>query len=44
MPIGKMHKQRKGRNLAVAGILVFFMVAAFFITMINMQGQSWNPN
>jgi hypothetical protein len=44
MPIGKMHKQRKGRNLAVAGILILFMVAAFVITMINMQGQTWNPN
>lgn len=44
MPMGKMHRQRRGRNLAVAGILVAFMVAAFFITMFNMQGQTWNPN
>jgi len=44
MPIGKMHKQHKGRNLAVAGILILLMVATFVITMINMQGQTWNPN
>jgi hypothetical protein len=44
MPIGKMHKQRKGRNLAIAGILVVSMIALFFITMINMQGQTWSPN
>jgi hypothetical protein len=44
MPLGKMHRQRLVRNLAVAGILIAFMVAAFVITMINMQGQTWNPN
>ncbi len=44
MPLGKMHRKRLGRNLAVAGILVVFMVAAFVITMFNMQGQTWNPN
>jgi hypothetical protein len=42
MPIGKMHKQRFGRNLIVAGILLFFMFGAFFLTMYNMQGQVWN--
>ncbi len=44
MPLSKIHRQRLGRNLAVAGILVVFVVAAFFITMFNMQGQTWNPN
>jgi hypothetical protein len=44
MPIGKMHKQRKGRNWAIAGILVVAMAALFFLTMINMQGQTWSPN
>jgi cell division protein FtsN len=41
MPIGKMHKKRFGRNLIVAGVLVLFILAAFFITMYNMQGQTW---
>jgi hypothetical protein len=44
MPIGKMHKQRKGRNLAIAGILVLLMMALFVLTMFNMQGQTWSPN
>ena len=44
MPLGKMHRQRLGRNLVVAGILVLCMVAAFVITMLNMQGQTWSPN
>ena len=44
MPVGKMHKQRKGRNLAIAGALVLGILALFFITMYNMQGQTWNPN
>lgn len=44
MPLSKIHRQRLGRNLAVAGILVVFVAAAFFITMFNMQGQTWNPN
>ena len=42
MPIGKMHKQRLGRNLMLAGILVVCIVAAFFIPLYNMQGQTWN--
>ncbi|MDP6691858.1 MAG: hypothetical protein QF384_20355 [Alphaproteobacteria bacterium] len=42
MPIGGMHKQRRGRNLMVAGILVVFILTAFFVTLYNMQGQTWN--
>ncbi len=44
MPISKMHRQRLGRNLAVAGLLVLFMAAAFVVTLFNMQGQTWSPN
>ncbi|MFP6747948.1 MAG: hypothetical protein VCD66_10175 [Alphaproteobacteria bacterium] len=44
MPIGKMHQQRKGRNLTLAGILVLLMMALFVLTMFNMQGQTWSPN
>ncbi len=42
MPVGSMHKQRRGRNLMVAAILVVFMVTAFVVTLYNMQGQTWN--
>ncbi|MDP7547708.1 MAG: hypothetical protein QGF20_10480 [Alphaproteobacteria bacterium] len=44
MPLTKLHRQRLGRNLAVAGILIVFIVAAFVITMFGMQGQTWSPN
>ncbi len=44
MPLGQRHRQRLGRNFAVAGILVVFIVAAFVITLVNMQDQTWNPN
>jgi hypothetical protein len=42
MPISKLHKQRLGRNLVVAGILVVCIVTAFIVTLYNMQGQTWN--
>ena len=42
MPISNLHKQRKGRNLMVAGVLVIFMLTAFIVTLYNMQGQTWN--
>ncbi len=41
MPLGKMHRQRFSRNLMVAGILVVFILTAFFVTLYNMQGQTW---
>lgn len=44
MPISKIHRQRRGRNLAVAGLLVAFIVAAFLVTLVNMQGQVWSAN
>ena len=38
MPISDMHKKRRNRNLAIAGILVGLVVLFFFITVIKMGG------
>ena len=42
MPISSRHKQRRGRNLMMAGILLALILTVFFVTLYNMQGQTWN--
>ncbi len=38
MPPGEMHRQRRGRNYALAGVLLFFVVVFFVVTLVKFQG------
>jgi len=40
MPISEEHKRRRGRNYALAGVLLALVVLFFMITIAKMQGQS----
>jgi hypothetical protein len=37
MPISEQHRQRRGRNLALAGTLVVLVVLFFVITVVKMN-------
>lgn len=39
MPKGEMHRDRRGRNLALAGILAALAVLFFLVTIVKMAGQ-----
>ncbi len=36
----QMHKERKSRNYALAGVLVFFVVLIAVVTMVKIGGAS----
>jgi hypothetical protein len=38
MALSDRHRQRRGRNLAVAGVLAALVILFFFITIIKMSG------
>jgi len=40
MPPGERHKQRRARNIAVAALLVAFVVLFFFVTLAKL---GWTP-
>lgn len=37
MPLSERHKKRRGRNLALAGVLVFFVVLLFIISLVKLK-------
>ena len=41
MPITEYHRRRRGRNLALAGVLAALVVLFFGITLVKLQGFSW---
>ncbi len=40
MPISEQHRQRRGRNLALAGMLLALVALFFAITLVKMGGVS----
>lgn len=38
MPINDQHKRRRGRNYALAGVLVALVVLFFVVTIVKMSG------
>ena len=40
MPITEEHKRRRGRNFALAGVLLALVVLFFMITIAKLQGLS----
>ncbi len=43
MPITEEHKRRRGRNFALAGILLALVVLFFMITIAKLQGLAGAP-
>ncbi len=43
MPITEEHKRRRGRNFALAGILLALVVLFFMITIAKLQGLAGGP-
>ena len=41
MPITEYHRRRRGRNLALAGVLAALVVLFFAITLVKLQGFAW---
>ena len=41
MPITEEHKRRRGRNYALAGVLVALVALFFVITIVKFQGLRW---
>ncbi|MBL27320.1 MAG: hypothetical protein CMM50_07205 [Rhodospirillaceae bacterium] len=39
MPISEEHKRRRGRNYALAGVLLALVVLFFVVTMVKIGGQ-----
>ena len=39
MPIGDMHRERRGRNWALAGVLLALVVLFFVVTIVKMTGH-----
>ena len=40
MPPGEMHRQRRGRNIALAGALLVMVLVFFAVTIVKMSGLS----
>jgi len=38
MPVSDMHRRRRGRNLALAGVLLAFVVLFFVVTLVKLKG------
>ncbi len=38
MPVSEMHRRRRGRNYALAGVLLFLVVLFFFVSIAKMGG------
>ena len=38
MPLSERHRERRGRNFAIAGILFFLVVVFFIASIIKMGG------
>lgn len=38
MPYGEQHRRNRGRNYALAGILLFLVVLFFVVSVVKMQG------
>ena len=38
MPIDERHRRRRGRNYALAGVLVALVVLFFVVTIVKMSG------
>lgn len=38
MPISEQHKQKRGRNIALAGVLFFLVVLFFVVSIVKMGG------
>lgn len=38
MPRSAMHRKRRGRNLALAGVLFAFVVLFFVVTLVKLKG------
>jgi hypothetical protein len=40
MPISEEHRRKRGRNLALAGFLLFLVIVFFVVSIVKMQGGS----
>ena len=40
MPLSDRHRQKRGRNYALAGALVFLVVLFFVVSIVKMSGGS----
>lgn len=40
MPVSEMHRKRRGRNYALAGVLLFLVVLFFIVSLVKMGGLS----
>lgn len=38
MPHSELHKQKRGKNLAILAALIVFMVTVFAVSIIRMKG------
>ena len=41
MPITEEHRRRRGRNYALAGVLLALVALFFVITIVKFQGLRW---
>jgi len=40
MPLSKEHRRKRGRNFALAGVLLFLVVLFFIVTLVKLKGLS----
>lgn len=40
MPLGERHRQRRGRNYALAVVLLAWVVLFFLVTLVRLGGQN----
>lgn len=40
MPISDRHREKRGRNLALAGVLIVLVVLFFVVSVVKMGGAS----
>ena len=38
MPLSEEHRKRRGRNFALAGVLLFLVVLFFVVSIVKMKG------
>ena len=38
MPLSEEHRRKRGRNFALAGVLVFLVVLFFVVSIVKMKG------